>query len=182
MGYPFEQAKYFSQGRFGRKVNQIFIHTMETPETKKRAWNVLLWFKSPRSPQASAHFMVDATSIFQSVKLTDTAWAVGQWDRNCSSISIETAGEASQTPAQWADAYSQAEIANTAHLVALMCKQFDIPPVKLTPLQVFLRKPGIGGHWDVTLGYKIRGGHTDPGRFYPWEHLIALVREELSKL
>ena len=176
MTYPFLQAINYTPGRGGKKPLQIFLHTMETPETPGRAKQVWQWFAGKTSPQASAHFMTDATTVEQSVKTSDTAWAVDDYALNQSSISIEMSGVDSQTPAQWADAYSTAELALVAKLVAELCKQFDIPIVKLSPLDVAANKAGIAGHWDVTLGKKIAGGHTDPGKYFPWDKFIAQVK------
>jgi len=176
MTYPFEQAVSYSKGRGGKKPLQIFLHTMETPETPGRAKQVWQWFGGKTSPKASAHFMTDATVILQSVQTSDTAWAVDDFALNQSSISIEMSGIASQTAADWADAYSTAELALVAKLVAELCKQFSIPVVKLSPADVAANKAGIAGHWDVTLGKKIAGGHTDPGKNFPWDKFIAQVK------
>ena len=182
INYPFLQAKYYTPGRSGKKVSWIFIHTMETPETPSRAKQVWQWFAGKTAPQASAHFMVDATSVEQSVRLTDTAWAVDDYDTNQRSVSIETAGEASQTPAQWADAYSKAELALEAKLTAQLCKNFNIPVRKATHADIQKGIPGIAGHWDVTIAKGIRGGHTDPGKNFPWATFIPLVQAEYAKL
>ena len=182
ISYPFLQAKYYTPGRGGNKVSWIFIHTMETPQTKNRALQVWRWFAGKTSPLASAHYMVDATSIEQSVKLSDTAWAVDDYNVNQRSISIETSGEASQTPVQWADAYSVAELALEAKLTAQLCKQFNIPVRKAKPEDIQKGIPGIAGHLDVTIAKRIKGGHTDPGINFPWIKFIQLVELEYKKL
>jgi len=168
MSYPLIQAKHFTAGRGGHSPRMIVIHTMETPETSGRAKQVATWFAGSTAPQASAHYCVDDKEIYQSVKDSDTAWAVDDFDLNQQSISIELAGAASQTPAQWHDAYSKNEL---VHLIALakdLCKQYSIPPIHLTNAQILDGKTkGFAYHSDITSAKKIAGGHTDPGKNFP---------------
>lgn len=173
--HPFKQSKYYTRGRGGRSVSQIFMHTLECQKTMGVARRVWLWFTGRNSPQASVHFIVDYNTTYQSVNTQDTAWAVDQWERNTTSISIELAGYAAQTPAEWSDDYSKIELVRAARLVAEIAKEYHIPIVKLTPEQVFHGDKGIAGHWDVTQGYHIYGGHTDPGKSFPWESFLKTV-------
>lgn len=182
MAFKFLQARSYAKGRGGKKVSYIFIHTMETPETKGRAKQVWAWFAWKTSPKASAHFMVDNTSIFQNVKLTDTAYAVGNSDLNARSISIELAGQAKQTKAEWNDTYSTAMLKRAATLTAQLCKEKNIPVRKASPNDITKGIPGIAGHLDVTIAKAIYGGHTDPGKNFPWVKFLALVKLELAKL
>lgn len=175
MTIPFEQATHYSVGRGIYKPRLIVIHTMQTPETISRAKQVWNWFMGKTAPQASAHYMIDDKSVFQSVKETDTAWAVDDWKLNQESISIELAGSASQTPAQWADRYSQAELKNAAQLCADIAKRWDIPIVKLSPADILAGKKGFCGHVDITVAKQIRGGHTDPGRAFPWTQFLGMI-------
>lgn len=177
MTYPFVQASHYTKGRNGHKPHLIVVHTMETPDTKGRAKQVAGWFAGKTSPDASAHYMVDNINILQSVKEEDTAWAVNDWDLNQKSISIEHAGTASQTVAQWADSYSMAEIKTSAKLAASIAKRWGIPAVKLTPQEILQGKSGFCGHIDVTIAKKINGGHTDPGPHFPWSLYLNLIKE-----
>lgn len=181
MKIPFIKSANFTKGRGGKKVRLIVIHTMETPETAGRAKSVAEWFKRNVSRKSSVHFCVDNKSIISTVPTSDTAYAVGQWDANQSSISIELAGKASQTPLQWKDAYSRAELKNAADLVARLCKEFNIPIVKVSASRVRTAK-GICGHNDITAGYKVTGGHTDPGKNFPWKDFIKMVKDASAKL
>jgi len=180
MTYQFIQAKHFTPGRGGKKPILIAIHTMETPESEGRAAQVANWFAGATAPQASAHYMVDDKQVLQSVKDEDTAWAVGDFLLNQESISIEHAGTASQTPAQWEDAYSKAELALSARLTADLAHKWGIPAVKLTPAQILAGKSGFCGHADITVAKKIAGGHTDPGPNFPWDKYLKLVNDILK--
>lgn len=181
MTYPLIKAKNFTVNRGGKKVRLIVIHTMETPETPKRARQVATWFSGSTSPQASAHYCVDDKEIIQSVLDTNTAWAVDEFSTNEASISIELAGSASQTASQWNDAYSKGELDLAAKLCAELAIKYNIPAVKLQPTSV---KLGVGfvGHNDVTIAFNIPGGHTDPGHNFPWKDFLTLVQTKINSL
>ena len=181
MNIPFIKSKNFTKGRNGRPVRLIVIHTMETPETVGRAKQVANWFKGSTAPDASAHYCIDNKDIISTVAETDTAWAVGVSEVNQISISLELAGQASQSKIQWQDQYSTAVLTNAARLTAFLCNKYNIPVVKLNPMQVKLGK-GIIGHNTVTAAYQVKGGHSDPGNNFPWVDFIKLVESEYSKL
>jgi N-acetyl-anhydromuramyl-L-alanine amidase AmpD len=181
MTYKFIQAKHYTPGRGGKKPNLIVIHTMETPENEGRAAQVANWFAGATAPESSAHYMVDDKQVLQSVKDEDTAWAVGDFPLNQASLSIEHAGTASQTAAQWADAYSKAELELSASLAAELAHKWGIPAVKLTPADILAGKHGFCGHADITAAKKVAGGHTDPGVNFPWDLYLSAVKEKMVK-
>lgn len=86
--------------------------------------------------KTSAHYFVDETSIWQSVKDSDTAYAVGASSykhaecRNANSISIEMCNAK--------NSILEATFNNTAELTKKLMKEFNIP------ISNVLR------HWDVT--------------------------------
>ena len=177
MTYPFIQAKNYTAGRGTHTPRMIVIHTMETPETQGRAEQVAEWFAGSTAPQASAHYCVDNSTIVQSVANIDTAWAVDDFDLNQQSISIELAGAASQTAAQWHDAYSTAEFAKLVELSKALGFQYGIPAVHLTSAQILDGKTkGYAYHHDITIAKKIAGGHTDPGANFPIDAFLTAVK------
>ena len=171
MTIPKITAAHYSKGRGGHKPRLIVIHTMETPESVGRAKQVSTWFAGHTAPQASAHYCVDDKQIYQCVDEANTAWAVDDFDLNQQSISIELAGSASQTPAQWADVYSSNQMVLVAALVADIAKRNAIPLVRVSGGDI-LTKSGICGHVDITMAKHIQGGHSDPGKNYPYAALI----------
>ena len=181
MALPFFQAKHYTKGRSGKQVRLIVIHTMESGEQAGKAKQVALWFQGKTAPDASAHYCVDDKGYVGSVLETDTAWAVGEQGTNQSSISLELAGASNQTATQWKDAYSVGVLKNAAKLTASLCKKYNIPVVKLNPVQVKSGK-GIIGHVDVTKAFTIQGGHTDPGVNFPWKDFIKMVETEYNLL
>ena len=179
MTYPFITSKHFTVGRNNVKPRLIVIHTMETPENRGRAYQVATWFAGPSAPQASAHYMVDDAEVYNTVLEANTAWAVADFPFNQASISIEHAGSATQTPKQWDDAYSNAELKISAKLSAEIAKRWDIPLVHLTPDEMLKGHSGFIGHLDVTVARHVQGGHTDPGLNFPWSKYLALVKGNL---
>ena len=173
MTYPFIQAAHYTAGRNNQTIRMIALHTMETPESEGRASQVAHWFAGSTAPQASAHYCVDDKQIWQTVKDADTAWAVDDFDMNQQSISIELAGSASQSPAQWADAYSKNELAHLTTLAKSLCTLYGIPPVHLTTAQILDGKSkGFVYHYDITVAKKVVGGHIDPGKNFPIAELL----------
>ena len=106
-----------------RKITYIVMHyTGNAKDTAKANAN---YFASPNR-QASAHFFVDNTNIYQSVELRDTAWHCGAKTyyhntcRNANSIGIEmccTAGNFT---------IADKTIKNAAYLCAYLCEMIGI--------------------------------------------------------
>lgn len=92
-----------------------------------------------------------------------------------------------QTPAQWADPYSAAEIDLAARVFAQKCHEFGLPPVLLTDAQIAdPNARGICDHWGVNRAIVKPavargdhsmgpGDHTDVGAGFPWPIFIAKV-------
>jgi N-acetyl-anhydromuramyl-L-alanine amidase AmpD len=179
-GLPFVKAKGFRQGKPGRKVKYLVIHTMDSgSESPKMAEN-LASYTARRTDCVSHHEQVDNNSVVCSVRPNDIAWTTGSI--NSDSYSWELAGWSHQTKAQWADDYSTAMLALAAKRVAAACVAFAIPPVRLTVAELKAgKKKGIIGHIDHTLAYN-PGGHTDPGANFPWKKFIAAVAAEVAAI
>lgn len=111
-------SKHFSQGRGGHKVEFIGVHHNAGNLSIQQTYNV--W----QSRQASAHYQVDINGrIGQLVWDRDTAWALGNFDANQRSINIE---HANNTGAAGGWTISEATLENGAHLVAALCKAFNL--------------------------------------------------------
>jgi N-acetyl-anhydromuramyl-L-alanine amidase AmpD len=176
MIYPLVIAKHFSVGRGGHIPRMIVIHTMETPETFGRAHQVADWFAGATAPQVSAHYCVDNKFVYQTVRDADTAWAVDDFLINQESISIELAGAASQTVAQWHDAYSVSEFKALVGLCKFLMHEHGILASRLTIPQILDGKStGFTTHADITLAKKIIDGHQDPGPKFNFGELLKAV-------
>lgn len=178
----FIAARYFGKGRKGAAVNVVVIHTAETPEGEKTARGVGSWFASEmrgadgKIREGSTHYGVDAKEIVGYVRESDMAWGANGTNHN--GIHIEHAGRASQTPEQWADAYSESMLRRSAALVADICRRYAIPIKRLSVSEVRAGAAGICGHVDVSRAFPAKQGknpHWDPGPNFPWAHFIELV-------
>lgn len=155
-----------------REVRLLVLHTAECGETSKAAENLASWGTSKDRPKASWHFAVDNDSITQSVELESVAWHAGVV--NGYSIGIEQAGRAAQDTSGWSDTYSVKMLENTAKLLAVLAGQYDIP-LDLVTEQLATVK-GVTTHAAITKHFKVKGGHTDPGKYYPIDLVLAQSR------
>jgi N-acetylmuramoyl-L-alanine amidase len=162
-------------GRSGHSITLIGIHTMEAPEAGSTAENVANYFKTV---DASAHWCVDNNSRVRCVNDRDGAWTMPP--TNLYSLNVEMAGYASQTPAQWHDAYSVAVLDNVAVCVSEWCRLYAIPVRRLTAGQLDAGQKGIAGHWDVNNAFH-QSDHSDPGSNFPWTEFLNLVSKKLGQ-
>lgn len=162
------------QGRKGGRIDLIAIHTMEAPEGSQTAENIANYFKRVN---ASAHWCIDNDSRVRVVRDADTAWTLP--GANSRSLNIELAGYAKQTPADWADAYSMAELEIAALSAAEWCRAYGIPVRKLTDAQIRAGEKGFVGHVDISRVYQ-ESSHWDPGPHFPWAYFLGRVNAHLG--
>ena len=177
-GLPFMEAKHYRKGRRA-KVRVLVIHTAETPETGNMAESIQSYCQR-REDNVSCHEAVDNNSVVAGVRPYDTAWTTGSI--NDYAYSYELAGRASQTKADWADAFSTAMMQLAAKRVAKAAILWKIPVLKLSPAELKAGRTGICGHVDQTVAYQVKGGHTDPGVNFPWLLFLDLVKAEVAVL
>ncbi len=170
---PFVQAAHYGKGRPQGTPNQIIIHTAEAKQTPTTAKAVAGYFATTDTV-ASAHYIVDSGSVYQSVDEGDQAWhAAGD---NARSIGIEHAGYAKQTPEEWQSEYNQAMLKLSAQLAADIAARYGIPAVRLSVADLLAGKPGFASHKDVSTAFK-KSDHGDPGAGFPWDQYLAMVAE-----
>lgn len=170
---PTVWARHFTEtGSAGRKIDVLVVHTMEAPEKPTTAENVAAWFAGSSAPQASAHYCLDSNTVVRCVDDMDVAWHAPGANHN--GIGIEHAGYAAQTPAQWADAYSKAELALSERLAAALCRRYGVPPVPLTARDLANSKRGITTHMAVSAAFRL-SDHHDPGPGFPLEEFCKAV-------
>jgi N-acetyl-anhydromuramyl-L-alanine amidase AmpD len=171
VAHPFVASPHITRTN-GRRIDLIVIHTMEMDEKGETAENCARWFQNPAA-RVSAHYCVDADSIVQCVRDQDVGWAAP--GANSDGIQIEHAGRAAQTGRDWSDPYSTAMLERSAALVADLCRTYAIPITWLYSADLKAGKRGLTTHKAVSDAFK-RGTHWDPGKGFPVERYLALVR------
>jgi hypothetical protein len=82
---------------------------------------------------------------------------------NTSSVGVELAGFARQTPDDWADAYSTAGLRRAATFVADVCRRKRIPVRWLLAGDLVAGRRGITGHVEVSRAYRKSDHCPAPG-------------------
>lgn len=171
MAYPFLQASHYKRVG-GRTVDLVVIHTMEAPEKGTTAESVARYFQTT-DRVVSAHYCIDDDTIVQSVREEDVAWCAPGANHN--GIHLEHAGYAKQSAGEWKDAFSQAMLERSARLTADLCARYRIPITWLHPTDLLAGKRGVTSHNNVSKAFK-RSTHWDPGKGFPIEPYLSLVR------
>lgn len=175
-------AKNYTKGPRKNKIRLIVIHSMESQEKPGTARQVAKWFSNDNAPKSSAHYCVDNKEAVKVVEDSDIAWAAP--GANSDGLHIEIAGSARQTRKQWLDEYSNGCLDQAAKVAALWCVKYQIPVRHLNINQtVDGKSKGFIGHIDATKAFPhLKGDHTDPGKFFPWDVFLAKVTTAISNL
>ena len=108
--------RHYTEGRSGRPIEGVTVHHMAGDLSLADCHRV--WQGAP----ASAHYAVDRDGrIGQMVHDRDTAWACGDWDANCRTISVEHANSGC---GPWT--VHEAAMDAGAHLVAAICHAYGL--------------------------------------------------------
>lgn len=170
----FVQAKWQTVAHRER-IDWIVVHTMEAPCVSGMAARIAKRFALGER-KVSAHYCVDPAEVIQCVRDTNVAWHCPGANRR--GIGIEHAGysHGSDATAWLTDEHAQAMLALSARLVADLCERWDIPVLHLGPGEIAAGQRGIIGHADATEAFETPGGHTDPGKDWPWDSFLASIK------
>ena len=157
-------AGNFSAGRQGQKITRIYFH--RTAVKGDTAIGEANYFHS-HVLKASAGCFIDLDgAIVQSVRDSNTSWAVDQFDENLISYSIEFCG-LNNTP------LTPKQISTAIAFIKADPLLRAVPLHRLTVAQIKPRKVGgYGCHKDVTSAYK------DPGM----SHVDAITELEIAAI
>lgn len=108
-GVQWKGCAHYSSTRYGEDWSVIVIHISE--RTSLSQIDSTFW----GTREASAHYGVAPGQIHQYVGLNDTAWAVGNWEWNKRSVSIEHVGTTANPP-------SYATLDTSAQLMAALAR------------------------------------------------------------
>jgi len=179
----FLQSKNYVSGRT-HPILWIVIHTMEIEETDHTADDLANQYATG-SNVVAVHYCIDNDSIIQCVKDTDTGRGILVADSghpagasgNDISISVEHAGWAKRTAAEWADKYHQDMLKLSAQLVGVRCKQYGLQRKRLSQAEIQAGDSGIVAHGDIYAVYQEGDVRTDPGPNFPWTQYIGWVKD-----
>lgn len=131
-----------------------------------------------REDKTSTHYYGDKFTIAQSLDTALCANHAGSAEGNHEVIAWELVGTNGKTRSWW--------LANLcwpliARQMAADCREFGIPPRLLTVAE--MRAGVLKGFVTHDLMRQAWGGtdHTDPGKNFPMDHLLALVAAELEE-
>lgn len=186
--YPelrFVEARSYTQGRRGKSVMFSVIHYTAGSERATSAEDGAA-YDARRTDGTSCHQFHDRDSTVQCVLTEDAAHAARRRGNDLG-VQHELCGTA-QTRAQWLDPASYGTLQQAARWVAEDCRKYNLEPRRLTVAETrrawteYPHGPrGIVGHIDCTLAFpEDKGDHTDPGKDFPWDVFLALVRDELE--
>lgn len=196
---PFMRAQHFRKWLLPtrRPVDVIGMHSAECFEHKGEASAIGRYFMAPgvyppsypiaskrgQPIVASAHAVVDDSSVIQCVQWDDVAYAAPPM--NDVGIHIELCGWAKQSADEWDDEYSRREIALAAELVAAICDAEKIPATWLDDDALRFWKAhgpgsikGITDHATISRVFRV-SDHTDPGPNFPRVDFIERVQNFL---
>lgn len=172
------EAAGFTNGRPDGPPLWLVVHTMEAQESSTTAENTAAYFANPGDGRnVSAHYCCDNNSIVQCVRLKDSAWTVGNRPGNNRGINFEFAGFASQSGAQWGDAYSTMMLERVAPIMRSDAAKYAIPLRRCSVNDLKNFRPGVTSHNDLRLAFGVTT-HTDPGPNFPWTWFINLLNGE----
>ena len=135
-------------------------------------------YSKRREDLTSTHYYADAIEIMQSLDTALCANHAGSAEGNHEVIAWEFVGTNSKTRAWWMANICWPKVARQ---MAADCREFDIPPRLLTVAEMRAgEKRGFVTH---DLMRQAWGGtdHTDPGKNFPMDYLLALVAAELEE-
>lgn len=139
------------------RVDRIVIHIVQG------SYPIALKVFQDPEHGAAAHYVVRKDGhLAQTIRELDVAFHAGNRQFNERSIGIEHEGFVDR-PQDLTDAMLRA----SARLSASICARYDFPP----------DREHIIGHVEVP-----GADHTDPGRGWPWERYIKLVRQARTEV
>lgn len=174
---PVMRSIFDSGRRTQSDIDFVVIHSAETQEGENTAEAIGSWFQNKANKgKGSTHKGVDGGfegGIIQYVP--DDYVAHGAAGGNHNGLHLEIAGRASQSRADWLDAYSRRALDRAALITAEWAVAYNLPLVWLTPDDLRRGLKGITTHNAIRIAFG-KTSHTDPGPFFPGYEFMELVR------
>ncbi|MFI6819713.1 N-acetylmuramoyl-L-alanine amidase [Micromonospora sp. NPDC050187] len=136
-------------------------------------------YATRRTDGVSAHFYVDDREVIQSIDTKHRTGHAGSSQGNDNAVSVEITGTNGKSRQWWLNNVAWDRL---AQVLAVVCREYGIEPRRATVAEMKANPKvrAFYGHDDMRLAW---GGttHTDPGPNFPWDHLLAKVKQAMSK-
>lgn len=123
--------------------------------------------------QASTQLVVDDRECYRCVPDLVVPW--GAPGANLHGLHVEHCGYARWSRAEWMA--HEPTLRRSAAKVAKWCYQFGVPIRLLTVAQAKADRAGIVTHAIASKAFPPNQGHSDPGKGFPIEWYLGLVRQ-----
>lgn len=185
VGYP----KSYTKGRL-RPLQLMVWHATAGSEGPSSAENGAAYDKR-RTDGTSTNMFVDTDTALVEVPTKDRAHHA-RAHGNEIGYGIELCGQASQSNAQWHDAYSWPMLVLAAREVAAVmlslgwtaadARWLSVVEVRAAYYAPAAQRPrGMCTHWDITRAFpEDQGSHTDPGNGFPKDEVLAMVKAAMG--
>jgi N-acetylmuramoyl-L-alanine amidase len=154
------------------RITHIVLHSTEGGTAAGAA----TWFANPAS-RGSAHLCVDDHECFRT--LDDARIPKGAPGVNTDGFHIEHAGFARWRRQKWMS--HEQTLRRGAFKAAFHAVKFGVPLRLLTANDLRHGRSGFVTHATVSQAFT-PGGHTDPGRGFPLDHYMRLVKEFVREI
>lgn len=134
------------------------------------AANTAAYF-AKKATQASAHYIVDIEDEQHCVPDNVIAWHAPP---NVHSIGIEICAEVTYTREEWLSDSVWPAVVKAAERTVELAARFDIPLVRLSPVDLLAGRRGYCAHADVSAAWH-ETSHTDVGPGFPWDEWEKLL-------
>lgn len=154
-------------------VRLLVIHTFEGQDLDVRRMMDYQSGRLPHQRTGSYHLVIDAEG--NSGRENDNEfipWA-GGWTGNRIGLHVSLAGKAAFTREQWLARPKQ--LATLARWLAHESKANGVPLVRVNAARIPANSKGVAGHVDLATAFPNETDHTDPGRSFPYDHVLALA-------
>lgn len=172
-GVPFVQGRNDYSDADGTKYG-IAIHNTsnDAPAAGEAS------YATRRTDGISAHFYVDDREVIQSIDTKHRTGHAGSRNGNENAVSVEITGTNSKSRQWWLDNVAWDKL---AHTLAVVCEHYNIQPRRASVAEM-KANPKVRAFYSHDDMRRAWGGttHTDPGGNFPWDHLLAKVRQAMT--
>lgn len=173
-GVRFVPGRNDYSDRDGRKYGVAIHNTANTASAAGEAA-----YAQRRTDGVSAHFYVDDVEVIQSIDTKHRTGHAGSTAGNEHAVSVEITGTNARSRQWWLDNVAWNQL---ARVLAQVCHRYGIEPRRASVAEM-KANPQVRAFYSHDDMRRAWGGttHTDPGPNFPWDHLLAKVRQAMTQ-